>query len=95
MKCSTPEAKCAEGIFQMQYLFFLLTLQIKYQGQAEHDTTFEKSQQLTSGVTTSTILLSGWDFIFKCISPDEWQSFKIYSFQITGKCIYETPLPLP
>ena len=43
MKCSTPEAKCAEGIFQMQYLFFLLTLQIKCQGQAEHDTTFENS----------------------------------------------------
>ena len=41
MKCSTTETKYAEGIFQMQFLFFLLTLQIKYQGQAEHDTTFE------------------------------------------------------
>ena len=29
--------------FECNTLFVLLTLQIKYQGQAEHDTTFENS----------------------------------------------------
>ena len=58
MKPPTPEAQCAEGIFQIQYPFcavnftnnvsrssrtLLLTLQIMYQGQAEHDRTFENS----------------------------------------------------
>ena len=41
MKPQTPETQCAECIFQKQ--FVLLTLQIEYQGQANHDTTFENS----------------------------------------------------
>ena len=43
MKSPTSETQCAECIFQKQYLFVLLTLQIKYQGQANHNTTFENS----------------------------------------------------
>ena len=58
MKPPTPEAQCPEGIFQIQYpicavnftnnvsrsgITLLLTLQIMYQGQAEHDRTFENS----------------------------------------------------
>ena len=75
MKSPTPETQCAEGIFQKQYLFVLLTLQIKHQGQVNHDTTFENSQQLTSGINTFTILLTGQGFIFKCISLHDWQNF--------------------
>ena len=45
--------------FKSNTLFVLLTLQIKYQGQAYHDPTFENSYQLTSGINTSTILLTG------------------------------------
>ena len=45
--------------FKSNTLFVLLTLQIKYRGQANHDTTFENSYQLTSGINTSTILLTG------------------------------------
>ena len=41
MKSPTPEVQCARCIFQKQYL--LLTLQIKYQSQVNHDTTFENS----------------------------------------------------
>ena len=41
MKFPTSDTHCAKGIFQMQ--FVLLTLQIKHQGQADHDTTFENS----------------------------------------------------
>ena len=57
MKPATPETQCVECIFQkpIRYfntLFVLLTLQIKYQGQANHDTTFENSQQLTSGINS-------------------------------------------
>ena len=59
--------------FKSNALFLLLTLQIKYQGQANHDTTFENSQQLTSGINTSAILLTGQGFIFKCISIHDWQ----------------------
>ena len=40
MKSPTPETQCTEGIFQMQCPFVLLTLQIRYQGQA---TTYENS----------------------------------------------------
>ena len=65
MKSASPETQCAECIFQKQYPICTLTLQTKYQGHANHDTTFENSQQLTSGINTSTILLTGWDFIFK------------------------------
>ena len=43
MKYPTPVAQCAKDIFQMQYLFLLLTLQIIYQSQAEHEATFENS----------------------------------------------------
>ena len=43
MKSPTPETLCAECIFQSNALFVLLTLQIKYQGQANHDTTFENT----------------------------------------------------
>ena len=59
--------------FKSNILFLLLTLQIKYQGQANHDTTFENSQQLTSEINTSAILLTGQGFIFKCISIHDWQ----------------------
>ena len=59
--------------FKSNTLFLLLTLQIKYQGQANHDTTFENSQQLTSEINTSAILLTGQGFIFKCISIHDWQ----------------------
>ena len=59
--------------FKSNTLFLLLTLQIKYQGQANHDTTFENSQQLTSEINTSAILLTGQVFIFKCISIHDWQ----------------------
>ena len=73
MKSPTPETQCTACIFQKQYLFVLLTLQIKHQGQVNHDTTFENSQQLTSGINTSTILLTCQGFIFKCISLHDWQ----------------------
>ena len=43
MKSSTPETQCAECICQKHTIFVLLTLQIKFQGQANHDTTFENS----------------------------------------------------
>ena len=43
MKPLTSETQCAEGIFKCNALFVLLTLQIKYQGQANHDTTSENS----------------------------------------------------
>ena len=43
MKSPIPETQCAERIFRKQTLFVLLTLQIKYQGQANHDTSFENS----------------------------------------------------
>ena len=59
--------------FKSNTLFVLLTLQIKYRGQANHDTTFENSYQLTSGIYTSTILLTGQGFIFKFISRHDWQ----------------------
>ena len=42
MKSPTPETVC-RGIFKCNTLFVLLTLQIKYQRQAEHETTFENS----------------------------------------------------
>ena len=45
--------------FKSNTLFVLLTLQIKYQGQPNHDTTFEISYQLTSEINTSTTLLTG------------------------------------
>ena len=54
-------------------MFVLLTLQINYQGQANHDTTFENSYQLTSIINTSTFLLTGQGIIFKCISLHDWQ----------------------
>ena len=59
--------------FKSNTPFLLLTLQIKYPGQANHDTTFENSQQLTSEINTSAILLTGQGFIFKCISIHDWQ----------------------
>ena len=44
MKSSIPETQCGEGIFQVQHhCLCILTLQIKYQGQADHDTIFENS----------------------------------------------------
>ena len=56
MKSPTSETQCAECIFQKQYticakgcvmvsmtLIFYLCLQTKYQGHANHDTTFENS----------------------------------------------------
>ena len=55
----------------------LLTLQIKYQGQAEHDKIVENAYQLTLGINTSTILLTSQGIIFKCIPLHD---FKIYSF---------------
>ena len=54
-------------------LFVLLILQIQYQGQVNHGTTFENSSQLTSGTNTSTILLTCQGFIFKCIFLHDWQ----------------------
>ena len=71
MKSPTPETQSV--FFKSNTLFVLLTLQIIYQGQANHNTTFENFQQLTSGKNTSTILLTGQDFIFKCISVQDWQ----------------------
>ena len=65
MKSPTPDTQCTACIFQKQYLFVLLTLQIKHQDQVNHDTTFEKSQQLISGINTSTILLICQGFTFK------------------------------
>ena len=53
MKSPTPETQCAECIFRKQHLFVLLTLQTKHQGQVNYDTTFENSQELTSGINTS------------------------------------------
>ena len=50
--------------FKINTLFVLLTLQVKYQVQANHDTAFENSE-LTSGVNTSTILSTGQGFIFR------------------------------
>ena len=50
----------------------LLTLQIKYQGQPNHDTTFEISYQLTSEINTSTTLLAG-----RALSSD------VYAFMIS------------
>ena len=44
MKSLTPEAWCAECVFLLQSIsFVLLPLQILFQGQAKHDTTFETS----------------------------------------------------
>ena len=43
MKSVTPEVQYVEVSFQSNTLFVLLTLQVIYQGQAEHDTTFENS----------------------------------------------------
>ena len=59
--------------FKSNTLFVLLTLQIKYQGQDNHDTIFENSYQLTAEINTSTILLTVQGFIFKCISLNDWQ----------------------
>ena len=69
MKSPTHQAQCAGGIFQCNTLFLL---QIIYQGQAEHDTTFENFLQLTSRANTSTTLLTGQGFIFKFISLHDW-----------------------
>ena len=41
MKSPTPETQSV--FFKSNTLFVLLTLQIKYQGQANHGTTFENS----------------------------------------------------
>ena len=73
MKSPTPQTQSAECIFRKQYLFVLLTLQIKDQGQVNHDTTFENSQKLTSGIHNSTIRLTCQGFIFKSISLHDWQ----------------------
>ena len=73
MKSSTPETQSAECIFRKQHLLVLLALQIKHQGQVNHDNTFENSQQLTSGINISTILLTCQGFIFNCISLHDWQ----------------------
>ena len=43
MNTPTPETQSAECIFQKQYPICAVNLQIKYQGQAYHDTTFENS----------------------------------------------------
>ena len=43
MKSTFPEAECAEGVFPMEPLSALLTLQVICQGQAEHDSTYENS----------------------------------------------------
>ena len=51
MKSPAPETQCGEDIFfKFSTLFVLLTLQIKYQDQAEPKTTFENCEQLTSGI---------------------------------------------
>ena len=74
--------------FKSNTLFVLLTLQIKYQVQANHDTTFGNSYQLTSGINTSTILLTGQGFIFKCMSLHDWQltqSLTLHVEQSTNK----------
>ena len=42
MKSQTPET-LQSVFFKSNTLFVLLALQIKYQGQANHDTTFENS----------------------------------------------------
>ena len=46
---------------------------VENQGQANHDITFENSWQLTSGINTSTILLTSQGLISKCISLHDWQ----------------------
>ena len=69
----TPETQCAECIFQKRYPICAVKFTNKYQDQANHDTTFENSYQLTSGIYTSTILLTGQGFIFKFISRHDWQ----------------------
>ena len=43
MKSPTPETQLQNVFFKSNTLFVLLTLQIKYQGQANHDATFENS----------------------------------------------------
>ena len=62
--------------FKSNALFLLLTLQIKYQGQANHDTTFENSQQLTSGINSVDwsglylqVYISSWLAIDLIINP--------------------------
>ena len=69
MKSPTHKAQCAEDIFQCSTLFLL---QMIYQGQAEHDTTFENFLLLTSRTNTSTTLLTGQGFIFKFTSLHDW-----------------------
>ena len=73
MKSQALRHSVQSVFFKRNILFALLTLQIKYQGQANHDTSFKTSDQLTSGINTSTILLTGQGFIFKCISLHDWQ----------------------
>ena len=59
MKCAAPEPLRAEVLFIFNTLYFILTLQMTCQGQAEHGTTFQKSYQLTPRINTSKILLTG------------------------------------
>ena len=73
MKSPTPGHSVQSVFFKSNTQFVLLNLQIKYQGQANHDTTFENSEQRTSGINTSTILLTSQGFIFKYISLHDWQ----------------------
>ena len=44
MKSPTPETQSVQSVFfKSNIMFVLLTLQIKYQGQANHGTIFENS----------------------------------------------------
>ena len=68
MKSPTPEGQCAKGIFQMLYPICVVnfTNNISRCGyQAEHETTFQNTYKLTSGMNTSTILLTGQGFILE------------------------------
>ena len=92
MKFPTPKTHCAEGSFRMQYLFVLLTLQIKYQGQADYDITFQNSWQLTPGINTSTVLFTGQGFIFKCISLHDWKkTLRFTVFRLLENAIVKLP----
>ena len=71
MKYPTPE----RVFFKCSALFVLLTLQIKYQGQTDHDTTFEDSQQLNSQINTSTILLTGQALSSSVYHIHDWHKF--------------------
>ena len=70
-----PLSHCVQWVlFIFNILYFILALQITYQGQAEHGTTFQKSYQLNPRINTSKILLTGQGVYLQVYIPSWWSN---------------------